>query len=146
MATSSDRYLTLDAPIVNSMSICGSVTPSRLNAITFVTVICPRMVMTKRHRFVYIYQALESCLHVFELEVLYGKLRARMIHDCLSIEIWWCGLVNVVMSCTIFYIDPTYISKVGTPKQFNNQTTDRMVNLCDAKCQLLVHTLEFIAN
>ena len=73
---SNDSYTTLDAATINSMFICGGVTPSALNAILFVTVICPRRIMVETHRYVYIYQELSSYLQLLELEVEDSKWRA----------------------------------------------------------------------
>ena len=76
VAMSNDSYTTLDVATINSMSICGSVTPSALNAILFVTVICPRRIMVETHRYVYIYQELSSYLQLLELEVEDSKWRS----------------------------------------------------------------------
>ena len=64
-----ERSTTLDIAKVNSMFACGSVTPSTLNAILFVDIICPVKGKYERFRYVYVYQELLSYFHLFELEV-----------------------------------------------------------------------------
>ena len=64
-----ERSTTLDIAKVNSMFTCGSVTPSTLNAILFVDIICPVKGEYERFRYVYVYQELLSYFHLFELEV-----------------------------------------------------------------------------
>ena len=89
---SNDSYTTLDVATVNSMSICGSVIPSTPNAILFVTVICPRMMMVETHRYVYIYQELSSYLQLLELEVEDSKWRAwawPIIFRFLTYDLMW---------------------------------------------------------
>ena len=66
VALGNNHFTALD---VAKISICGSVTPTALNTILFINVVCRKIVMTEPHRYVYIYQELESCMHLFELEV-----------------------------------------------------------------------------
>ena len=70
VAMGNNRFTVLVIDKVNSMFRCGDVTPSTLNAIHFVDVICPVMGNKyERFRYVYVYQELQSYFHLFELEV-----------------------------------------------------------------------------
>ena len=72
------RYDSLDAEVINAMAICGSVTPSVLNAILVINALCNE---NEVYRYVYIYQELLSFLHLFELEVAASKLGGMMHLD-----------------------------------------------------------------
>ena len=66
VAMSDTSHSTLNIGTVNSMSICGRVTPV-MNAIVFVHIKC---LVYDKHRYVYVYQELSSFVHLYELEVL----------------------------------------------------------------------------